>query len=56
MAADSAPKPYLDASARLQCQKPIQVSDEEWGKGLPSGRGAAFAALKTGRPVKTLLD
>ncbi len=30
MASDSAPEPYLDAWAMLQCQKPMQVSDEEW--------------------------
>jgi hypothetical protein len=30
MAADCVPKPYLDAWARLQCQKPMRVSDEEW--------------------------
>ena len=30
MAADSVPKPYLDASARLQCQKPMQASDHTW--------------------------
>lgn len=34
MAADSVPEPYLDAWARLQCQKPMRVSDADWRQAI----------------------
>jgi hypothetical protein len=34
MASDSVPEPYLDAWARLQCQKPMRVSDAEWRQAI----------------------
>jgi hypothetical protein len=30
----SVPEPYLDAWARLQCQKPMRVSDAEWRQAI----------------------
>ncbi len=30
MAVSGVPEPYLDAWARLQIQKPLRVSDDEW--------------------------
>ncbi len=30
MVMDSVPEPYLDAWARIQCQKPVRVSDDDW--------------------------
>jgi hypothetical protein len=37
MAADSVPALYLDAWARLQCQKPTRVSDVDWRLALHDG-------------------
>jgi hypothetical protein len=34
MAADSVPESYLDAWARLQCQKPMRVSDAQWRQAI----------------------
>ena len=34
MAMDSVPERYLDAWARLQCQKPTRVSDAEWRQAI----------------------
>jgi hypothetical protein len=34
MAAGSVAEPYLDAWARIQCHKPMQVSDEEWRQAI----------------------
>jgi hypothetical protein len=34
LASDSVPAPYLDAWSRLQCQKPMRVSDGEWRQAL----------------------
>jgi len=33
-AAGGVPEPYLDAWARLQCQKPMRVSDAEWRQAI----------------------
>jgi hypothetical protein len=34
MATDGVPAPYLDAWARLQCQKPMAVSAEKWRQAI----------------------
>jgi len=34
MAADSVPEPYLDAWARLQCQRPIGVGEAAWRQAI----------------------
>jgi hypothetical protein len=34
MAMGSVPEPYLDAWARLQCQKPMRVSDDDWRQAI----------------------
>ncbi len=34
MAMDSVPERYLDAWARLQCQKPMRVSDADWRQAI----------------------
>jgi hypothetical protein len=34
MAMDSVPEPYLDTWARLQCQKPMRVSDADWRQAI----------------------
>jgi hypothetical protein len=34
MAMASVPEPYLDAWARLQCQKPMQVLDDDWRQAI----------------------
>jgi hypothetical protein len=37
MAMDSVPEPYLDAWARLQCQRPIGVGEAAWGQAIDDG-------------------
>ena len=34
MASDKVPEPYLDAWARLQVQKPVHVTVEQWRQTL----------------------
>jgi hypothetical protein len=34
MAMASVPEPYLDTWARLQCQKPMRVSDDDWRQAI----------------------
>jgi hypothetical protein len=34
MAMRGVPEPYLDAFARLQCQKPVRVSDANWRQAI----------------------
>ena len=34
IAMGSVPEPYLDAWARLQCQRPMRVSDEQWRQAI----------------------
>jgi len=37
LAADCVPAVYLDAWARMNCQKPFNVSDDEWRRALDDG-------------------
>ena len=68
LAADSVPAVYLDAWARLNHQKPAEVSEAEWRRALDCGgrflgawgaeaadtRWAAGAALSGGLPAPAL--